>query len=105
MQAFSLLYLDFTKLRVKSEFDSTGVPNPNSCPIENGYVPNSNACYKILSDVLMSYDQAYENCLADNDGTKAFAGLATIWDVHENALLQSLILEREEVKLQNYWIG
>ena len=53
----------------------------------------------------MTRDQAYENCNADKEDNMLYAGLATIWDVHENELLQSLILEDYQNNVKHFWIG
>ena len=81
------------------------MPNEFSCPTEKGYIPHDTACYKIFPDALIGHDQAKTNCQADKEGNMVYAGLATIWDVHDNKLLQSMILENDENSQKKYWIG
>ena len=81
------------------------MPNEFSCPTEKGYIPHDTACYKIFPDALIGHDQAKTNCQADKEGNMVYAGLATIWDVHDNKLLQSMILENNENSQKKYWIG
>ena len=81
------------------------MPNELSCPTEKGYIPHDTACYKIFPDALIGHDQAKTNCQADKEGNMVYAGLATIWDVHDNKLLQSMILESDANSQKKYWIG
>ena len=89
----------------QNSYDSTGTPNKYSCPTEKGYIPHGTACYKIFSDALIGHDQAKTNCRADQEGTMVYAGLATVWDVHDNQLMHSMILEKDENKEKSYWLG
>ena len=86
------------------EFDSKGIPNDFNCPLEKGYQPLGSACYKIYTEE-QSYSQAKQTCAA-NRGSFKYAGLATIWDVHDNMFLYALMNEESVIHQDDFhWIG
>ena len=61
------------------------------------------ACYQMQPNKLVEYEDALEECKKFNNQFK-YGGLATVWDIHDDQLLYSMMLESSEVS-GDFWLG
>ena len=89
----------------KNETNNAPEPNPNNCP--TGYKPFETGCFKIVNTGAANFDAAQAACEADRTGIFTSAGLASIWDVHENYMLKALMHDAGITSANNFagWIG
>ena len=61
------------------------------------------ACYQMQPNKLVEYEDADNECKKLNNQFK-YGGLATVWDVHDDQLLYSMMLESPDVS-GDFWLG
>jgi len=76
--------------------------NRYNCPA--GYSALGSACYKVVQGAL-SHDAAEAACGQENSGGFTSASLASIWDIHDNMMLKSIMAEQNLGPEFKAWIG